>query len=195
MEFPDEILEKIKKAKRNIFVQKAWDKRTDTKIKKIFKEEGEEKTKEVLNILYKNLTGNIKTTLVQYINGILKNISEVEKNNNKQNLTLFANVLKEKGLKSKKQINQARKSKKKTILSSVKELVEDTNLSKDIIEEFEAYDEYEKLKIEEKALELCSKEMGVDINFLLTMKTKTRSIYIGAIKNYIERVMKEEKNN
>ena len=195
LEFPDEILEKIKKAKRNIFVQKAWDKRTDTKIKKIFKEEGEEKTKEVLNILYKNLTGNIKTTLVQYINGILKNISEVEKNNNKQNLTLFANVLKEKGLKSKKQINQARKSKKKTILSSVKELVEDTNLSKDIIEEFEAYDEYEKLKIEEKALELCSKEMGVDINFLLTMKTKTRSIYIGAIKNYIERVMKEEKNN
>lgn len=195
VEFPDEILEKIKKAKRNIFVQKAWDKRTDTKIKKIFKEEGEEKTKEVLNILYKNLTGNIKTTLVQYINGILKNISEVEKNNNKQNLTLFANVLKEKGLKSKKQINQARKSKKKTILSSVKELVEDTNLSKDIIEEFEAYDEYEKLKIEEKALELCSKEMGVDINFLLTMKTKTRSIYIGAIKNYIERVMKEEKNN
>ena len=125
----------------------------------------------------------------------MKNISEVEKNNNKQNLTLFANVLKEKGLKSKKQINQARKSKKKTILSSVKELVEDTNLSKDIIEEFEAYDEYEKLKIEEKALELCSKEMGVDINFLLTMKTKTRSIYIGAIKNYIERVMKEEKNN
>ena len=195
VEFPDEILEKIKKAKRNIFVQKAWDKRTDTKIKKIFKEEGEEKTKEVLNILYKNLTGNIKTTLVQYINGILKNISEVEKNNNKQNLTLFANVLKEKGLKSKKQINQARKSKKKTILSSVKELVEDTNLSKDIIEEFEAYDEYEKLKIEEKALELCSKEMGVDINFLLTMKTKTRSIYIGAIKNYIERVMEEEKNN
>lgn len=195
VEFPDEILEKIKKAKRNIFVQKAWDKRTDTKIKKIFKEEGEEKTKEVLNILYKNLTGNIKTTLVQYINGILKNISEVEKNNNKQNLTLFANVLKEKGLKSKKQINQARKSKKKTILSNVKELVEDTNLSKDIIEEFEAYDEYEKLKIEEKALELCSKEMGVDINFLLTMKTKTRSIYIGAIKNYIERVMKEEKNN
>lgn len=192
-EFTDEILDRIKKAKRNIYVQKAWDKRTDTKIKKIFKEEGEEKTKEVLNILYKNLTGNIKTTLVQYINGILKNLSTVEKNSNKQNLTLFSNILKEKGLKSKKQINQARKTKKKTILNSIKDIIDEAVVPRDIIEEFESYDEYEKLKIEEKALELCSKEMGVDINFLLAMKVKTRSIYIGAIKDYIERVMKEEK--
>ncbi|WP_349764292.1 replication initiator protein A [Fusobacterium sp. SYSU M8D902] len=192
-EFTDEILDRIKKAKRNIYVQKAWDKRTDTKIKKIFKEEGEEKTKEVLNILYKNLTGNIKTTLVQYINGVLKNLSANEKNNNKQNLTLFSNILKEKGLKSKKQINQARRNQKKTVLSNISEIIDDKNVPKSIIEEFESYDEYEKLKIEEKALELCSNEMGVDINFLLAMKVKTRSIYIGAIKDYIERVMKEEK--
>lgn len=194
-EFTDEILDRIKKAKRNIYVQKAWDKRTDTKIKKIFKEEGEEKTKEVLNILYKNLTGNIKTTLVQYINGILKNLSTVEKNSNKQNLTLFSNILKEKGLKSKKQINQARKTKKKIILNSIKDIIDEAVVPRDIIEEFESYDEYEKLKIEEKALELCSKEMGVDINFLLAMKVKTRSIYIGAIKDYIERVMKETKED
>ncbi|WP_291256484.1 replication initiator protein A [Fusobacterium sp.] len=192
-EFTDEILDRIKKAKRNIYVQKAWDKRTDTKIKKIFKEEGEEKTKEVLNILYKNLTGNIKTTLVQYINGVLKNLSANEKNNNKQNLTLFSNILKEKGLKSKKQINQARRNQKKTVLNNISEIMDEKNVPKSIIEEFESYDEYEKLKIEEKALELCSNEMGVDINFLLAMKVKTRSIYIGAIKDYIERVMKEEK--
>ncbi len=190
-EFTDEILDRIKKAKRNIYVQKAWDKRTETKIKKIFKEEGEEKTKEVLNILYKNLTGNIKTTLVQYINGVLKNLSANEKNNNKQNLTLFSNILKEKGLKSKKQINQARRNQKKTVLNNISEIIDDKNVPKSIIEEFESYDEYEKLKIEEKALELCSSEMGVDINFLLAMKVKTRSIYIGAIKDYIERVMKE----
>lgn len=193
IEFTDDILDKIIKAKRNIYVQKAWDKRTDTKIKKIFKEEGEERTKEVLNILYKNLNGNIKTTLVQYINGILKNLSLTEKNNNKQNLTLFNNVLKEKGLKSKKQINQARRTQKKTLLTNIKDIVDENIVSKDLIEEFESYDEYEKLKIEEKALELCSNEMGVDINFLLAMKVKTRSIYIGAIKDYIERVMKEEK--
>lgn len=194
-EFSDEILEKIKKAKRNIYVQKAWDKRTDTKIKKILKEEGEEKTKEILNILYKNLTTNVKTTLVQYINGVMKNLSVTEKESNKQNLTLFGNVVKDKGLKSRKQINQARKAVKKPVLNNIKELVEDINIPRDMIEEFESYDEYEKLKIEEKALELCSKEMGVDINFLLAMKAKTRSIYIGAIKDYIERVMKEEEED
>lgn len=193
IEFSDEVLERIKKAKRNIYVMRAWDKRTDTKIKKIYREDGEERTKEILNILYKNLTTNVKTTLVQYINGIIKNLSITDKENNKQNLTLFGNVVKEKGLKSKKSINQARKAVKKPVLNNIKDLVEETNIPRNIIEEFESYDEYEKLKIEEKALELCSKEMGVDINFLLAMKAKTRAIYIGAIKDYIERVMKEEK--
>lgn len=195
IEFPDEILEKIKKAKRNIYVMRAWDRRTDTKIKKIFREDGEERVKDVLNILYKNLTGNIKTTLVQYINGIIKNLPNDEKEGNKQNLTLFGNIIKEKGLKSKKQINQARRTSKKTVLNNIKDIIDDTNIPKDIIEEFESYDEYEKLKIEEKALELCSQEMGVDINFLLAMKAKTRTIYIGAIKDYIERVIKETKED
>ena len=190
IEFSEEILERIKKAKRNIYVLKAWDKRTDTKIKKIYREDGEERTKEILNILYKNLTTNVKTTLVQYINGIIKNLSAVDKENNKQNLTLFGNVVKERGLKSKKSINQARKAVKKPVLNNIKDLAEETNIPRDMIKEFESYDEYEKLKIEEKALELCSKEMGVDINFLLAMKEKTRAIYIGAIKDYIERVMK-----
>ncbi|WP_300621541.1 replication initiator protein A [uncultured Fusobacterium sp.] len=193
IEFSEEILERIKKAKRNIYVLKAWDKRTDTKIKKIYREDGEERAKEILNILYKNLTTNVKTTLVQYINGIIKNLSAVDKENNKQNLTLFGNVVKERGLKSKKSINQARKAVKKPVLNNIKDLAEETNIPRDMIKEFESYDEYEKLKIEEKALELCSKEMGVDINFLLAMKEKTRAIYIGAIKDYIERVMKEEK--
>lgn len=193
IEFSEEILERIKKAKRNIYVLKAWDKRTDTKIKKIYREDGEERTKDILNILYKNLTTNVKTTLVQYINGIIKNLSAVDKENNKQNLTLFGNVVKERGLKSKKSINQARKAVKKPVLNNIKDLAEETNIPRDMIKEFESYDEYEKLKIEEKALELCSKEMGVDINFLLAMKEKTRAIYIGAIKDYIERVMKEEK--
>ena len=92
-------------------------------------------------------------------------------------------------------INQARRTVKKPVLNNIKDLVEETNIPRDMIEEFESFDEYEKLKIEEKALELCSKEMGVDINFLLAMKAKTRAIYIGAIKDYIERVMKEEEEN
>ena len=191
-QFPDEVSDKIIKAKRNIYISRAWDKRTDTKIKKIFIEEGEERTKEVLNILYKSLTENIKTTLVQYINGILKNLAK-EDNNNKQNLTLFGNVIKEKGLKRKKSINRARKGSKRTVLNNISDLIDEQVVPRDILEEFESYDEYEKLKIEEKALKICSEENGADISFLLIMKDEARKMYIDSLKPFIERVIKEMK--
>ena len=191
VELPDSVIEKVQKAKRNIYVQRAWDKRTDTKIKKIFREDGEALTIEVLNILYKNLNGNIKTTLVQYINGVLKNISLDENANNKQNLTLFNNIVKEKGLKSKKKINQARRGVKKPVISNIKDIISGTDIPKDLMAEFNEYDEFEKLKIEEQALKLCSQEEGIDVNFLLTMKAKSKNIYLNTIKRYIERVIKE----
>lgn len=192
VEFPEGIIERVQKAKRNIYVQRAWDRRTDNKIKKIYREEGEAIAKEVLSILYKNLNGNIKTTLVQYINGILKNISSDESTNNKQNLTLFNNIVKEKGLKSKKKINQARRSVKKPVISSIKDIITDTDIPKDLMAEYNNYDEFEKLKIEEKALKICSQEEGIDVNFLLTMKSKSKNIYLNTIKRYIERVIKDE---
>jgi len=191
VELPDSVIEKVQKAKRNIYVQRAWDKRTDTKIKKIFREDGEALAIEVLNILYKNLNGNIRTTLVQYINGVLKNISLDENANNKQNLTLFNNIVKEKGLKSKKKINQARRGVKKPVINSIKDIISGTDISKDLMTEFNEYDEFEKLKIEEQALKLCSQEEGIDVNFLLTMKAKSKNIYLNTIKRYIERVIKE----
>lgn len=192
IEFPGDVMEKVQKAKRNIYVQRAWDRRTDNKIKKICREEGEATAKEVLSILYKNLNGNIKTTLVQYINGILKNISADENSSNKQNLTLFNNIVKEKGLKSKKKINQARRSVKKPVISSIKDIITDTDIPKDLMAEYNSYDEFEKLKIEEKALKICSQEEGIDVNFLLTMKSKSKNIYLNTIKRYIERVIKDE---
>ena len=192
IEFPGDVMEKVQKAKRNIYVQRAWDRRTDNKIKKICREEGEATAKEVLSILYKNLNGNIKTTLVQYINGILKNISADVSSSNKQNLTLFNNIVKEKGLKSKKKINQARRSVKKPVISSIKDIITDTDIPKDLMAEYNSYDEFEKLKIEEKALKICSQEEGIDVNFLLTMKSKSKNIYLNTIKRYIERVIKDE---
>lgn len=192
IEFPGDVMEKVQKAKRNIYVQRAWDRRTDNKIKKICREEGEATAKEVLSILYKNLNGNIKTTLVQYINGILKNISADESSSNKQNLTLFNNIVKEKGLKSKKKINQARRNVKKPVISSIKDIITDTDIPKDLMAEYNSYDEFEKLKIEEKALKICSQEEGIDVNFLLTMKSKSKNIYLNTIKRYIERVIKDE---
>ncbi|WP_101474418.1 MULTISPECIES: replication initiator protein A [Fusobacterium] len=188
-EFPDSILDGIKKAKRNIYVSKAWDKRTDTKIKKIFVEEGEERAKEILGILY-TLKENIKTTLVQYINGVLKNLSQKDKSGSKQNLTLFGNVVKGKGLKTKNRINRARKASKRTVAT---DLIDENDLPLDILEEFEKYDEYEKLKIEEKALKICAAENGADEKFLLVMKNQAEKLYIDSLKPFIEKVIKEMK--
>lgn len=189
--YPELVISQIQRAKKNIYVSKAWDKRTDTKIKKIFLEEGDIVLVEVLKILYKNLNSNIKTTLVQYINGILKNLLQQEKEVSKQNLTLFNNIVKEKGLISKKKINQARKTVKKPVINSLKELVDETEISVDILKVFDEYDEYEKLKIEEQAIKLCSLEENIDVNFLLTMKRKSKKIYFNTIKKYIERVINE----
>ncbi|WP_297597821.1 replication initiator protein A [uncultured Cetobacterium sp.] len=190
-DYPEEIIKNIQKAKKNMYVLKAWDKRTDTKIKKIFIEEGEIVLIEVLKILYKNLNSNIKTTLVQYINGVLKNLLAQDDNVSKQNLTLFNNIVKEKGLISKKKINQARKTVKKPVINSIKELIDDSEISTDILKIFDEYDEYEKLKIEEQAIKICSLEENIDVNFLLTMKRKSKKIYFNTIKKYIERVINE----
>ncbi|MGL4652999.1 MAG: replication initiator protein A [Cetobacterium sp.] len=189
--YPEEILKHIQKAKKNIYVSRAWDKRTDTKIKKIFLEEGDLILIEVLKIIYKNLNSNIKTTLVQYINGVLKNLLSQENDVSKQNLTLFNNIVKEKGLISKKKINQARKTVKKPVINSIKELIDENEISTDILKVFDEYDEYEKLKIEEQAINLCSLEENIDVNFLLTMKRKSKKIYFNTIKKYIERVINE----
>lgn len=189
--YPDEVIKNIQKAKKNIYVSRSWDKRTDTKVKKIFIEEGEIVLIEVLKIIYKNLNSNIKTTLVQYINGVLKNLLSQEKDVSKQNLTLFNNIVKEKGLISKKKINQARRTVKKPVINSLKDLIDETDISVDILKVFDEYDEYEKLKIEEQAIKLCSLEENIDVNFLLTMKRKSKKIYFNTIKKYIERVINE----
>lgn len=192
-DLPMSLVELIQKAKRNIYVVRAWDKRTDNKIKKIFNEDGEELAGEVLKILYKNLTKNIKTTLVQYINGVLKNIDRGEFTE-KQNLTLFSNEVKEKTIISKKKIKQARKGIKKTItVNDIKELKEDLDIPMDIIMEFEKLDDYEKLKVEEEAIKLCSNDTGTDEKFLLLMKESSKIIYLNTIKKYIGQIL--ERNN
>ena len=191
-DLPMSLVELIQKAKRNIYVSRAWDKRTDTKIKKIFNEDGEELAGEVLKILYKNLTKNIKTTLVQYINGVLKNIDRGEITE-KQNLTLFNNEVKEKTIISKKKIKQARKGIKKSInVTDIKNLKEELDIPIDIIEEFEKLDDYEKLKVEEEAIKLCSNDTGTNEKFLLLMKESSKVIYLNTIKKYIGQIL--EKN-
>ena len=190
-DLPETVVTLIHKAKRNIYISRAWDRRTDTKIRKIFNEDGEDLACEVLKIIYKNLNKNIKTTLVQYINGVLKNIYKSE--TPKQNLTLFGgNEVKEKTIISKKKIKQARKGiKTKPLTNAMKDLKDEVGIPRDVLIEFEKLDDYEKLKVEEKALKLCSEEAKVSENFLLTMKEKSKVLYLNTIKKYIERALDE----
>lgn len=188
-DLPETVVTLIHKAKRNIYASRAWDKRTDTKIRKIFNEDGEELACEVLKIIYKNLNKNIKTTLVQYINGVLKNIYKSE--TPKQNLTLFGgNEVKEKTIISKKKIKQARKGiKTKPLTNVMKELKDEVEIPRDVLIEFEKLDDYEKLKVEEQAVKLCSEDTGTKIEVIVYLKQSSKIIYLNTIKKYIERVL------
>lgn len=211
--YPEEILEKIKKVKRNLYVNKSWDKRSENKIYKLFIQEGEEFTVRILNEIYKNLTSPIKTTLVQYINGVVKNIlseSEVPK---KRNLTLF-NGFKEEVKKENLQkftkigIKRVGKNFNNTVTTLEKKNVQttqklfetvleaeidikETNI-KIALEKFEQKDEYKKAQIEKKAIKLCSKEMGITEKILLTMRDKLKPAYKNTIKEFIKKIMDEE---
>ena len=70
------IEEYVAKSKRNIYVSKAWNKRVENKLQKILQEDGEEYVVYILKKLYTSLKEEIKTTLVQYINGIIKNTAK-----------------------------------------------------------------------------------------------------------------------
>lgn len=187
----EEVVEKIYKAKRNIYVSKAWNKRVDNKIRKIIREDGEGLAVEILTSLYKRLNTEIKSTLVQYINGILKNLRKTDSEklikSSKQNLTLFTHGVKEKPLTSKKKIKNARRNLKKPTINSVKDIMDSPvpAREKDPLLEFDKFDDYQKLKVEEKALKLCSEGEKIDVNFLLTLKSKSKTIYLNTIKKYI----------
>lgn len=73
VEIDENVAKAIVKAKRNIYVNKAWTKHVDNKIIILIRDYGSTFAGEILNDLYNNLKEEVKTTLVQYINGILKN--------------------------------------------------------------------------------------------------------------------------
>lgn len=203
----EKIFIKIEKAKKNIYVSKSWNKRTDNKIKRILKEDGEEYTIFILEALYSNLKKDIQTTLVQYINGIIKNnprneiIEEElmnikqEKNNkkeiireNKKQQNLFSNIeeaeiVNEKAVlssKDKQEINNKYKTKDKE---------EEIN---DITKNF-IWGMFEKMKIEEQerykkdAVKLFLKEVGKE-----KLDKLHTTIYKHAEKEYIIKIMEKE---
>ena len=122
IEYQDNLEYLINKAKENPKISMKWNAWVDKKIQKILKEDGEEMLKRVLNILI-HMDKNIEIGLPNYISGILKNI----------NMTIFENVSKGKGLKSKNQIKQARKKGMEKI-SNIKEIMIENNFLENKIE-------------------------------------------------------------
>ena len=62
----------------------------------------------------------------------------------------------------------------------------------DYMEIFEKLDTYDKLKIEEEAIELLIKEQQIEVTFIFKTKEAQPTIYKGMIKSYIERAMKAQ---
>lgn len=173
LEFSYKIMDAIEKARKNFRINKVWNKNVDNKINKIIVENGEKMALEVLRILY-NTNAEIGRTLVQYINGILKNIN---KGATGKNLTLFG----DNAGKTKNQINKRRKPLKKKIKSNGGEI-------KNTMEDFLKLDEMKKLSIEQKALELYTEETGNNEKNLIECKYKYPSDYYAVLEKYIFRV-------
>jgi len=134
IDYQDNIEYLINKAKENPKITPKWNAWVDKKIKKILAEDGEEMLKRVLNILI-HMDKNIEIGLPNYISGILKNIGgKGSKKANNINMTIFENVSKGKGLKSKNQIKQARKKGMEKI-SNIKEIMIENNFLEDKLED------------------------------------------------------------
>ena len=134
IEYQDNIEYLINKAKENPKISMKWNAWVDKKIQKILNEDGEEMLKRVLNILI-HMDKNIEIGLPNYISGILKNIGgKGSKKANNINMTIFENVSKGKGLKSKNQIKQARKKGMEKI-SNIKEIMIENNFLEDKLED------------------------------------------------------------
>ncbi len=194
-DFSEEVQSKIIKSKRNIFVSRAWNKRVDNKLKKIILEDGEAAAIEVLDLLYKRLNSEIKSTLVQYINGILRTLRKLDRNSkksNKNNLTLFNQIARKVPLKSKKQLKKARKNLKNPTVTNIKDVVEGEKTN-DIMNEFDRFDDLEKLRIEEKSVELCSQYEDIPKEFLYNLRKVSKRVYFITLKKYIEIAIKEGK--
>lgn len=246
----EEIVTRVEKAKRNIYVSKAWNGKTDNKINKLLSEKGIEYTINILEQLYSSLNTEVTTTLVQYINGMIKNIDLKLKQNIKESIketknkkgTLFD--IEEKSIQEKivtenkmtieealeyyytlskkeqtelekiflEECSIAKKAPIDLLLQMKKNSKDFYNLTigefllkalenkkskekveindKNWLEYYNKLDEYERLKIEEKAIQLCVEEGLGTVEILLRMKEKNFELYIGTLKGYIIDILK-----
>ncbi|WP_319200206.1 hypothetical protein [uncultured Ilyobacter sp.] len=191
--FSDKVQEEIKKAKRNIFVSKSWNKRVDNKIIKLYKEEGEEYVINILKILYSNLNTEITKTLVSYINGIIKNLKN-------KNMELFSEkteipeIIESASKKPRtnrsliKNTNSIEDAEIIEVQRDKKEVLSEDPITKLLLELYDKMSDEEKQEIKEKAIK----------KYLQTTNSKTFSnihekIFKTMERVYVSQILKEEK--
>lgn len=185
----DNVLKYVDKSKKNIYIQKAWKKTVDNKLNKILNTYGEDLTIDILKAMYE-LKSPIETTLVQYINGILKNFKEEKK--------------KDKSLPSKEKVTKTIKAKeikkeaKKTTLTNsnlnlfnLDDKIVSLEPKDELKGEFENLEDNKKIEVEKEAVKLCAEDEKISPEFLFTMKRNSPSIYFNTIRKYIEKTMKK----
>jgi hypothetical protein len=192
-EFSEKLQGEIKKAKRNIFVSKSWNKRVDNKLNKLYKEEGEEYVINILKILYSNLNTEITKTLVSYINGIIKNLKN-------KNMELFSEKIETPEIvldtsNKKTKINSLLKETSNIEDAEIieapirkKEVLGEDPITKLLLELYDKMNEEEKLDIREKAIK----------KYLKTTNSKTftnihEKIFKTMERIYVSQILKEEK--
>lgn len=178
-----EFEERIKKAKQNIYVSKAWNKRALNKMERLLKQKGEVVVFEILDILYNQLKTEIKTTLVQYINGIVKNIEEQirdqEEASAEAKLQLFQTVQEE--IEIPEKVPELEKESKEMSIEEIEMA-------------FSKLEDLEKVAIEQKALELCENKEKVSVDFLLKLKERSEAIYMSTIIRFIGEILLEKES-
>ncbi|PID67457.1 MAG: chromosomal replication initiator DnaA [Fusobacteriales bacterium] len=188
----DDIKYLIKKFKK-IYLS-YWNKRVDTKLDKVLKEEGEVKLKRLLNIFISDEI-KIEKSLVRSINEILKGLKK-KKNTNK-NMSIFGNVVKEKGVRTKNQINKIRKRKMEGFeeIATIRKENKQNKVKTQKLDNFEKilkkFDELTQIEIEKKALEIFEKEGG-EKAFILEHKKISEKTYYKMMAFYIMKVIEEE---
>lgn len=171
----EKILEKTKKAKRNIYVNKAWNGKVDNKINKILSEKGEKYTLNILEQLYLSLNSEVTTTLVQYINGMIKNIDIKLKQNIKESI-------------------KETKNKKKTLFEVEEKDIEKIEMNiEEALKYYYSLSLKEQKALEEIFLEECSLETKAPINLLLQLKENSREFYNLTIREYLLKALKKPK--
>lgn len=179
----------IEKAKKNIFFSKKYNKKVENKMVKIADNYGEKIAVEVLSNIYKGLKSEIKTSLMRYIDKVLKELVEEAKfsNDSKGMKTvskneIFSNesigVLKEPTKEYNKNINKEKKINKKEEVSEEIYYMFYSKLPED-----------EKEKIDTAAEKLWLKEEGMNEK-VLELFRKNKIVYNDMIKKYTAAAIK-----